>query len=388
MNNQTLITINNTTYDTSDAVAYHSGAFPPLSLDLGELIGPQTDAAMELVRYDTELRQLPRSELLLAPLRARDAVVSSRMEGTISTLEEVLRLEADAEDGALPTTAREADLEVALYARALRQTEVALREGYEFSDYVIKNAHRTLLYTGRGARHRPGEYKSEQNYIGERRSRRIDYIPISPEGLPRGMQLLFDLANRTRDQDGILPLLRVALAHAEFEALHPFADGNGRLGRMLIPLMLWKQGLLSAPHFFVSDYFERNKDEYVERLRKVSQNGEWSEWCAFFCRAICAQAESNIATIGQIKGHYESMRERFRDTLRSRWSNDALDYIFANPIFRNNRFKRNAGIPPQTANAFTNRLLEAGLLRVLIPPSGRAPGLYAFPSLLEIVAEP
>ena len=82
------------------------------------------------------------------------------------------------------------------------------------------------------------------------------------------------------------------------------------------------------------------------------------------------------------------MRERFRDILRSRWSNDALDYIFANPIFRNNRFKRNAGIPPQTANAFTNKLVEQGLLRVLIPPAGRAPGLYAFPSLLEIVAEP
>ncbi|MEZ5715242.1 MAG: Fic family protein [Paracoccaceae bacterium] len=267
-------------------------------------------------------------------------------------------------------------------------SEGLLRDGYGLSDHILKQAHRTLLFTGRGARNRPGDYKSEQNYIGDRRARRIDYVPVAPENLAPGLAALFGFANLTRDYDGLLPLLRVALVHAEFEALHPFEDGNGRLGRMLIPLMLWRQGLLSAPHFFVSDYFERHKDEYVERLRMVSARGEWSEWCAFFCRAICSQAEANIATIRQIRTHHEEMRERFRDVLRSRWSNDALDYIFANPIFRNNRFKRNAGIPPQTANAFTNKLVEQGLLRVLIPPAGRAPRMYVFPSLLEIVAEP
>jgi Fic family protein len=388
MDNERWITINNVKYDARHAVAYHVGGFPPNELDLSKLISPQTDAAMALVRYDTELRQLPRSELLLAPLRARDAVVSSRMEGTISTLEEVLRLEADADEQGLPTDARESDLEVALYARALRQAEGALRDGYDFSDFILTNTHRTLLYTGRGESNRPGRYKNEQNYVGDKRARRIDYIPISPEQLPDGLQTLFKFANTSRAQDNMLPLLRVALAHVEFEALHPFEDGNGRLGRMLIPLMLWKQGLLSAPHFFVSDYFERNKDEYIERLRMVSEKAEWSEWCAFFCRAICSQAEKNLTTIGQIRTHYEIMRERFRDVLRSRWSTDALDYIFANPIFRNNRFKRSAGIPPQTANGFTNRLVEDGLLRILVPPSGRSPGMYAFSSLLEIVSEP
>ncbi|WP_353340186.1 Fic family protein [Pelagimonas sp. KU-00592-HH] len=383
-----LISINNTQYDATDAVSYHIKGFPPGPLDPSALIGPQTDAVMALVQYDTELRQLPRSELLLAPLRARDAVVSSRMEGTISTLEEVLRLEADSDEDSLPSNAREADLEVALYARALRQAEHALRDGYPFSGHIIQNAHRTLLYTGRGARSRPGEYKIEQNYIGNRRARRIDYIPIAPEQLLGGLEALFKFGNTTRDEDGLLPLLRVALVHAEFEALHPFEDGNGRLGRMLIPLLLWRQGLLSAPHFFVSDYFEKNKDEYIERLRRVSENAEWTEWCVFFCKAIESQAKANIETVGQVRVHYEHMREVFRDLLRSRWSTDALDYIFANPIFRNNRFKRNAGIPAQTANAFTNKLVEAGLLRVLIPPSGRAPGMYAFPSLLEIVAEP
>jgi Fic family protein len=383
-----LITIHNTTYDATDAVAYQVGAFPPTRLDPARLIGPQTDAAMALVRYDTALGQLPRSELLLAPLRARDAVVSSRMEGTISTLEEVLRLEADANQVDLPQTTREATLEVALYARALRQAEADMRQGYPISDHLIRNAHRTLLFAGRGERNSPGAYKTQQNYVGNRAARRIDYIPASPLHLGEGMAVLFRFATSRRDQDGVLPLLRVALIHAEFEALHPFEDGNGRLGRMLIPLTLWQQGLISAPHFFVSDYFEQNKDEYIERLRGVSARGEWTEWCDFFCRAILAQAQANIDVVQQIKAHYDAMRERFRQVLRSRWSTDALDYLFANPIFRNSRFKTEAQIPPQTANLMTNKLVEAGLLRVLIPPAGRAPGLYAFQSLLDIVSEP
>jgi Fic family protein len=339
------------------------------------------ETAIALTRYDTLLQTLPNSELLLAPLRARDAVISSRMEGTISTLEEVLRLEADAEDEDVSSTARNDVLEVALYARALKQAESQIADGYDISDHLIRTAHRTLLSFGRGAKSRPGDYKTEQNYIGDRRTRRIDFIPIAPEQLGPGMEALFDFIHHSDMQ----PILKTAIAHAEFEALHPFDDGNGRLGRMLITLMLWDSEVLQAPHFFISDYFERNKDEYIERLRAVSAQGDWTGWCGFFLDALIAQANSNIEIVGLIQAHYEDMRDRFRDVLRSRWSTDALNYIFANPIFRNNRFKRNAGIPPQTANGFTNRLIDAGLLRILIPPAGRAPGLYAFPSLLDIV---
>ena len=310
------------------------------------------------------------------------------MEGTISTLEEVLRLEADADGSALPTSSRSADLEVALYARALRQAEGAIRDGYGISQVLVRNAHRTLLFTGRGAKSRPGEYKSEQNYIGDRRARRIDFIPIPPEHLPTGLETLFAFIENGHEPDAFLPLTKIALFHAEFEALHPFEDGNGRVGRMLVPLMLWTFHLLSAPHFFVSDYFETNKEEYVERLRRTSSHGEWTEWAIFFLNGMREQAEANLTTLNRIRNHYDDMRERFRDLLRSRWSNDALDYVFSNPVFRNNRFTRNAGIPKQTANAFTNKLLDEGLLTTVVPPAGRAPGMYAFPSLLDIVSTP
>ena len=384
MDEKVEILVHNTKYDASEAVTYHTGAFPPPRIDLNALINPLSQTLIALTRYDTLLSTLPNSELLLAPLRARDAVISCRMEGTISTLEEVLRLEADADPDQPHGTGRNEALEVALYARALRQAERRLSEGYPLSEHLIRSAHRTLLSFGRGAMKRPGEYKVEQNYIGDHRQRKIQFIPIAPHQLPPAMEALIAyIGNET-----IQPLLRTAIAHIEFEALHPFEDGNGRIGRMLITLMLWKTGILSAPRFFVSDFFERHKDEYIERMRAVSDNDDWSGWIAFFLEAIQSQAQENIAIVGRIHRLYDDMRERFRDTLRSKWSVDALNYIFANPIFRNSRFTREAGIPKQSANTFTNRLVEDGVLRILVPPAGRASGLYAFSELLQLVQEP
>lgn len=378
------VLIHNTKYDCSNAVSYHLGAFPPVTIDLTQLLIPLTETVAALTRFDTMLRGLQNSELLLAPLRARDAVVSSRMEGTISTLEEVLRLEANADDPSTAALGRNDTLEVLLYARALKLAERKMADGSPISEHLIRSAHRTLLSHDRGAEKRPGAFKVEQNYISDRGRKRIDFIPIAPAQLGPAMETLVQFMRDTATQ----PILRTALAHAEFEALRPFDDGNGRVGRMLITLMLWQSGVLSAPHFFVSDYFERNKDEYIERLRAVSASGDWTGWCRFFLAALLSQAGENIEIVGRIQSLHEEMRERLRDLLRSRWGGDVLSYIFANPIFRNNRFTRDSGIPKPTANGFTNRLVEAGILSVLVPPAGRAPGLYGFPALLEIVQEP
>ncbi|MEE9454591.1 MAG: Fic family protein [Paracoccaceae bacterium] len=383
MTQKTQITLNNTTYDCSDAVEYHYGVFPPAQPDLNRLLMPLSDAIVSLTKFDTMLQNMQNSELLLAPLRARDAVVSSRMEGTISTLEEVLRLEADSNEESLSPSARNETLEVALYARAIKQAERHIEDGYAISENLIRGAHLILLSFGRGAEKRPGEYKAMQNYVGDRRKRKIEFIPIAPEQLAPGMASLIEFIRNNE----MHPLLKTAIAHAEFEALHPFEDGNGRLGRMVITLMLWETKTLSAPHFFVSDYFEQNKSEYVDRLRAVSDKNDWTGWCEFFLTALRYQADNNIKTVGQIQIHYDRMREVFRDLLRSRWSSDALDYIFANPIFRNNRFKREAGIPEAVASGFTNRLVEAGHLETLLPPAGRMSGLFVFPSLLDIVRD-
>lgn len=377
------ISINNTTYDCSRAITYHYGCFPPPPVDLNIVFEALTSALQQLTRYDEKLKHLQNSELLLAPLRQRDAVVSSRMEGTISTLEEVLRLEASENARRSESFARNEALEVALYARALRQAENELRNGHPLSEILIKNAHKTLLSAGRGAKQRPGEYKAQQNYIGDKGQRRVDFIPIAPDDLPDGMHRLIEFIRNGQQHK----LIRTAIAHAEFEALHPFEDGNGRVGRMLIPLTLWNYEILSAPHFFVSDYFERNKDSYIERLRAVSKSNDWSAWCSFFLFGLAAQAEKNIDTVSKIQAHYENTKEKFRETLKSQYYDAAVDYVFNYPIFWNNHFVEQAQAPKSTLRNFTPRLVQAGLLDTVVPPSGRAPGLYAYSSLLRILED-
>lgn len=370
-------------YDLTEAVEYHYGEFPPTELDYSRLIGPMARAVEALARYDTMLKSLHNSEILLAPLRSQEALISSRMEGTISTLDEVLRYEADHEEADEPSgyEVRQEAFEVALFGVAMRSAQKAMREGQPLSESLIKRAHETLLSYGRGAFKSPGQYKAEQNYIGDDRKRKVNFIPISPEQLGPAMEKLIGFIN----QDAELALIAAALAHVEFEALHPFKDGNGRIGRMLITLTLWEKKVLSQPHFYVSGYLEEEKAQYIERMRQVSQSGDWTGWCEFFLNALCEQANRNLATAMEINKLYEEMKIVFRERLASQWSIVAQDFIFSQPIFRNNRFTQRSGIPKQTAAKFTRMLTEDGLLKELVPASGRRAALYSFEPLMDIV---
>ncbi|MGA0540373.1 Fic family protein [Neotabrizicola sp. VNH66] len=362
---------------------YHAGQFPPQALDYEALLPALEDAATSLARYDEKLKGMINSALLLSPLRRQDAVSSSRMENTISTIEEVYRLEAE-EDAATPDPYREArndDVETFLYSRAMRMAEDALRAGQPLSEHLIRSIHQILLSFGRGAHRNPGSYKAEQNYIGDERSRVVRFVPIPPEHLGPAMQKLVAFIGAPNPR----PLLRTAIAHVEFEALHPFEDGNGRIGRMLITLMLWQLGLLSQPHFFVSGYFESHKDEYIERMRQVSATEDWTGWVIFFLTALHEQARHNIATADAIQTLYTDWRERFQALLASQYHDRALDYIFASPVFRNDRFVERSGIPPHSARTLSRRLVEAGFLRTLEPSSGRRAALYAFDPLLNLL---
>ena len=238
-----------------------------------------------------------------------------------------------------------------------------------------------MLSFGRGAKKSPGEYKREQNYIGERGSRKVSFVPIAPEHLSGGMEALFELAG-----DAAMPvLLRTALAHAEFESLHPFEDGNGRVGRMLITLMLWQGGAIRAPHFYISRYFENHKEEYLDRLRNVSANDDWDGWCEFFFAAVAQQADRILEVAQSISDLYEEMKPRFIELLSSKYAVAALDYLFTYPVFRNSRFTSQAGISPQTAARFARVLLQEGLLQTVTEAAGRRPAVYRFEPLMERV---
>ncbi|MGC1428672.1 MAG: Fic/DOC family N-terminal domain-containing protein [Albidovulum sp.] len=369
-------------YSFDKAVEYHYGGFPPRNLDYARLIGPMTAATDALARYDQLLQSLHNSEILLTSLRGQEAVVSSRMEGTISTLDEVLQVEADADDDATTnTSARHEAIEVALYSGALRRAQQALEEGQPISEFLIRQAHRHLLSFGRGAAKSPGIYKTDQNFIGDDVRKEVYFTPITPEQLPPAMGTLIGFIN----SDEMLPLLATALAHVEFEALHPFNDGNGRIGRMLITLMLWKKGVISRPHFYISGYLEEAKAEYIERMRQVSLADDWTGWAEFFLISLAEQAKRNLQTARDISALYEEMKPVFRSALASQWAMSAQDFIFTQPVFRNNRFTGRSGIPKQTAARFTKALVERGLLVEWQAASGRRAALYAFEPLMRLV---
>ncbi len=369
--------------DFTGAVHYHTGQFPPARLDTEAILPVLEDAAASLGRYDAKMSGMINSGLLLSPLRRQDALASSRMENTISTIEDIYRLEAE-DDAATPDPYREArndDVETYLYSRAMRMAQEAISDGQPISEHLIRSIHQVLLSFGRGARKRPGSYKVEQNYIGDDRRRIVRYVPIAPDHLGPAMAALVAYMREGSHR----PLLRTAIAHVEFEALHPFEDGNGRIGRMLITLMLWKLGVLSQPHFFVSGYFEQHKDEYVERMRQVSASGDWTGWVVFFLNGLHEQARVNIATADAIAGLYGRMREAFRATLNSSYHDQMLDAVFATPVFYSDRLIARTGIPATTARVLSRRLVEAGLLRTVSPASGRRAALYAFDPLLQLL---
>lgn len=368
--------------DLESAVHYHYDQFPPKQLNYGNFVDGLIKATDAIARYDQMLKNMHNSEILLAPLRNQEAVISSRMEGTVSTMDEILKYEADHEGEATDTpNVRSAVIETILYQRALQAAQGAMGDGYPISQSMIKAIHQRLLSFGRGAKKSPGKFKIEQNYLADRNKKKILFVPIRPERLQDGLEILFEyISNNTAPA-----LIKTAMTHIEFEALHPFKDGNGRIGRMLITLMLWESGTISAPHFYVSGYFEENKDVYIDTMRRVSETGSWDEWCSFFLKAIEQQAIRNLEVAENIRALYEEMKQVFSDVLSSKWSVTALDFVFTNPVFRNNKFTSNSGISAATAARFTRTLLDEGIIRTVEEASGRRPALYSFEPLMNLV---
>ncbi|WP_310609666.1 Fic/DOC family N-terminal domain-containing protein [Limnohabitans sp.] len=365
-----------------DAVFYHSGKFPPSTLNYGLLMPQVVKATDALARYDQMLKNMHNSEILLAPLRNQEAVISSRMEGTVSTMDEILRYEADYDDQTEnPNNARSEVIETILYQRALKAAQAAMESGQPLSQFLIKAAHQRLLSFGRGATKSPGQFKTEQNYLADRIKRNILFVPIAPEKLQDGIDVLFEYLQKNQD----IPLIKAAISHVEFEALHPFKDGNGRIGRMIITLLLWHTKVISAPYFYISGFLEEHKDAYIDHMRMVSKEDDWTSWVVFFLEAVEKQAIRNLQIAENISDLYERMKKEFGESLSSKWSVNALDFVFTNPIFRNNKFTKDSGIPSATAARFSRVMQEKGLLRVVEEPSGQRPALYSFEPLMELV---
>lgn len=366
-------------FNTSKAVKYHYDKFPPKNLNFGRILNNLISATEAISRFDQILKTLHNNEILLAPLRNQEAVISSRIEGTISTMDEIFQYEGTVDDE--EKGVKSDVIETILYQRTLKSAQKALEDGYEISTSFIKQMHQQLLSLGRGAAKSPGEFKKEQNYLADTVKRMIQFVPISPEKLIDGLDALFLYLEESDDP----ALVKTALMHLEFEALHPFQDGNGRIGRMLITLFLWKQGILSQPHFYISGYLEENKSQYLGMMRKVSQTNDWEGWIQFFLVAVEKQAVKNLEVAESIRDLYEQMKINFNDFLSSKWSIIVLDFIFTNPIFRNNKFTRSTEIPAATAASITKKLIENDYLVLKEEAAGRRSALFSFEPLMRIV---
>lgn len=367
-------------YNLDKAVNYHYGNFPPATIDYGVFIQELVKATDALARFDQMLKNLHNTEILLVPLRNQEALLSSRIEGTISTMDEILQYEADYQ-GEDTTTAKTDVIETILYQRALKNAQSALESGYNFSLNFIKQMHQQLLYLGRGANKTPGEFKKEQNYLADKQRKQIQFVPIRPENLDEGLEKLFNFLEFSE----FPPLIKTAIMHLEFEALHPFKDGNGRIGRMLITLNLWQEKILSQPHFYISGYFEENKDEYIEQMRNVSRTNDWNQWIKFFLNAAASQAVRNLEIAEKIQNLYETTKIDFSDILASKWNMEILDFIFTHPVFRNNKFVSTTKIPNATAVLIIKKLVENDYLVLKEEAAGRRAAMYSFEPLMRLV---
>ncbi|MGI9250606.1 MAG: Fic family protein [Pseudohongiellaceae bacterium] len=360
---------------------YHYDKFPPNDLDWPELIPLIGPANAAIARYEGVLQGVPNSDVLLSPLTTQEAVLSSRIEGTQATLGEVLEFEAEG-DLSDESTPKKADIyEIQNYREALRKG-TRLLDKLSISQMLVRILHKTLMRGVRGKDKTPGEYRTVQNWIGPLGCSIDDayFVPCRTEHLLDAMNdWEAYLGAETPDR-----LIQLAIMHAEFEAIHPFLDGNGRVGRLIIPLFLKEKGLLGRPNFYLSGYLEQHRDEYYARLLAVSRDGDWTGWCAFFLEAVIAQAEENGQKAEAILNLYAQRKNWIVEAVRSQYAVRALDWFFGRPIFRTSDFVASAGIPAPTAIRILRVVRNKGLLRVHRPGGGRQPAVLLFPELLNI----
>ena len=361
-------------------VHYRPGAFPPQDcLDWAQLVPLIGPASASVARYDGLLAAFPDIDKLLTFPSLREAVISSRLDGGRATLGEVLEFQA----GQKPDSpALRGDIEQVLnYHSALRRAEQLLAE-LPLCLGVIRAAHRALLDGTPRTEQAPGELRHGPGRVGRPGTAgdRGTYVPIDAAELPDAVAKW----ERYIYETGPDRLIQLAILYAEFEALHPFAEGNGRLGRLLVPLFLWQQGMVRRPVFYISAYLEERRDLYDDGLLAVCRDGDWTIWCRFFLEALRVQAEDNLAKAQEIFALYDRTTRHFSVITRSPNTVDALTWLFGHPVLRSSDFTTAAGVPKRTAHRLLGTLMEEGILHEIRPANGRRPAMLGFPGLLSL----
>jgi Fic family protein len=345
------------------------------------LIPLLSQANRSLAYYDGVLRGLPNPELLLSPLATQEAVLSSKIEGTQASLSDVLKFEA----GEHPKDeSRELDIhEILNYRKTLKTAEKELG-ARPFTLNLLRKLHGILLDSVRGRDKDRGNFRRIQNWIGTPGAsmENATFVPPSPE---RVMEAL-DNWEKYYHSDGPDLLVQLAVLHGQFEIIHPFLDGNGRLGRMLVPIFLFEKGLLSRPMMYLSGYLASKRAEYYRLLRSLGDDdGAWNHWIEFFLTAMTEQAKGDATKATRIITLYDDLKSRAVELTHSQYAILMLDHLFRQPIFVGSALVGKKGLPSKPViMSILSKFKSAGILKTIRSGSGRRPQVFAFTALINL----
>ena len=352
---------------------------PPVSFDGGLKV--QLEAAVLAVgRLDGVSTLLPDKSLFLYAYIRKEAVLSSQIEGTQSSLSDLLLFELEE----MPGVPMDDVIEVSNYVAALEHGLSRLREGFPLSTRLMREIHGVLLSRGRGSEKSPGEFRRSQNWIGGTRPGNAKFVPPPPNLVPGCMSALERFLHA--EEDGLPVLVRAGLAHVQFETIHPFLDGNGRVGRLLITFLLCHAGILREPLLYLSLFLKRNRSEYYQLLNSARLEGDWESWLTFFLEGVRSTAEGAVATAQELAGLFQ--RDRAQIEPKGRRAGSALrvhEALKSRPITSMAEVSRRTGLSFPAASQAMALLADLGIAREL---TGRKRNrLFAYEKYMAILNE-
>jgi Fic family protein len=345
----------------------------PINIDLSKITEELGEAAFELGKLDGLQRNLLNPTLLVSPLTVKEATVSSKIEGTRSTISDVMLFEVS-------DKAEHSDtIEVANYRKAILYAVAQIKD-QKLNISFIKTLHSLLLENVRGHEKR-GEFRKEQVFVGAKGTtiEKATYVPPEPYIVQEYMENLESfIADHSQNN-----LVKAALLHYQFEAVHPFNDGNGRIGRLIIPLYLYSKGLLYQPILYLSGFFDNNRRKYIDTLHIVDETQKYEEWVKFFLKAVAVQASETQGIISKINQLREVVA---KDMLcfKSPYTDITINFLFKKPIFKSSDLRMELGIGRSTSARIINKFLEEKIIDRFHSDLSKT-DLYIFSGLVSIL---
>lgn len=362
--------------------AFSPAPLPPSpALAVSSTLREELDGALlALGRLDSVTTLLPDTRLFLYTYVRKEAVLSSQIEGTQSSISDLLVYEADS----TPGVPLDDVTEVSNYVNALEYGVARVRSGFPITGRLLRELHGRLLRTGRGAEKDPGEFRRSQNWIGGSRPGNALFVPPPPDEV---VSAISDLERWIHDIPERTPILvKAALAHVQFETIHPFLDGNGRVGRLLITLLLCSEGVLSEPLLYLSLYLKQHRAQYYELLSDVRSTGDWEAWVDFFARGVRETAGGAVATAQRLVQLFQQDRDLIQDIGRSAGSAlRVFTALQAKPISSANEIALRVGLSVPTVNSALDSLAKRSVVREI---TGRKRDrVFSYANYIRILSE-